>query len=144
MVGVLTSSGVNRGFETWWGQTKDYKFGICFFSAKHGWLGIRKICQSGATRRTLKIQLSVWISLSSRWKLILFLPWGTCSWKIAELVLNNNHSLYQIRFYLDLDWMWKVYRWQTDEVITTAHFVGSYASFAGEEICTWPKSEHTN
>ena len=41
------------------GQIKDYKIGICCFSAKHaafkgeraktGWLGIRLMCQSGAT-----------------------------------------------------------------------------------------------
>ena len=31
MVSVLASSAVDRGFE----QTKDYKIGICCFSAKH-------------------------------------------------------------------------------------------------------------
>ena len=35
MVSVLTSSAVDRGFEPWSGQTKDYKIGICCFSAKH-------------------------------------------------------------------------------------------------------------
>jgi hypothetical protein len=46
MVSVLTSSAVDRGFESWLGQTKDYKIDIRFFSAKHtalsresiGWL----------------------------------------------------------------------------------------------------------
>ena len=41
---------VDRGFESWSVQTKDFKIGICCFSAKHaalgeraktGWLGIR-------------------------------------------------------------------------------------------------------
>jgi hypothetical protein len=32
MISVLASSVVDRGFE---GQTKDYKSGICCFSAKH-------------------------------------------------------------------------------------------------------------
>jgi len=32
---VLTSSAVDLGFESWSGQTKDYKIGICYFSAKH-------------------------------------------------------------------------------------------------------------
>ena len=31
----LQSSAVDRGFEPWLGQTKDYKIGICCFSAKH-------------------------------------------------------------------------------------------------------------
>ena len=35
MVSVLASSAVDRGFELWLGQTKDYKICICCFSAKH-------------------------------------------------------------------------------------------------------------
>ena len=35
MVSMLASSVVDRGFEPRSGQTKDYKFGICCFSAKH-------------------------------------------------------------------------------------------------------------
>jgi hypothetical protein len=35
MVCVLASSVVDRGFEPQSGQTKDYKIGICCFSAKH-------------------------------------------------------------------------------------------------------------
>ena len=46
MVNVLASSTVYRGFEPRSGQTKDYKIGMCCFSAKHaalrrkskGWL----------------------------------------------------------------------------------------------------------
>ena len=58
MVSVLTSSAVDRGFETRSVPTKDYKIGICCFSFKHttlrrksktGWLGIRIMCQSVTT-----------------------------------------------------------------------------------------------
>ena len=35
MVSVLASSVVDREIEPRSGQTKDYKIGICFFSAKH-------------------------------------------------------------------------------------------------------------
>ena len=35
MVSVFVSSAVDRGFEPLSGQTKDYKIGICCFSAKH-------------------------------------------------------------------------------------------------------------
>ena len=35
MVSMLISSAVDRGFEPRSGQTKDYKIGICSFSAKH-------------------------------------------------------------------------------------------------------------
>ena len=36
MASVLASSAVVRGLESRLGQTKDYKIGICCFSAKHG------------------------------------------------------------------------------------------------------------
>ena len=115
MVSVLASSAVDRGFEPRSGKTKNYEIGICCFSAKHtalrkkskdwlarnqdnvpewGYMSIRGLLLQWA--RTMKIQLSllVWykadliiISL----KINLFSPWY--SWKIAELVLNNNHSL---------------------------------------------------
>ena len=58
MVSMLTLSVVDRDFEPRSCQTKDYKIGICCFSAKlsHrslratiGWLGIMIICQSGVT-----------------------------------------------------------------------------------------------
>ena len=35
MVSVLASSAVDIGFKPRSGQTKDYKIGICCFSAKH-------------------------------------------------------------------------------------------------------------
>jgi hypothetical protein len=58
MVSVLALSMVDRGFEHRSVQTKYFKIGICYFSAKHtalreraktGWLGIRIMCPSGAT-----------------------------------------------------------------------------------------------
>ena len=39
MVSVLASSAVDHGFEPRLGQTKDYKIGICCFSAKQATLG---------------------------------------------------------------------------------------------------------
>ena len=35
MVGMLSLSEVDRGFQPGSGQTKDYKIGICYFSAKN-------------------------------------------------------------------------------------------------------------
>ena len=79
IVCMLASSAVDRGFEPWLGQTKDYEISICCFSAKHtalreraktGTLGIRIMCLSGATclpadccfsELALKIQLSLLI-----------------------------------------------------------------------------------
>ena len=59
MVSVLAWSVIDRGFEPWSDQIKDYTICICCFSAKHvalrgkrkDWLalGIRIMCPSGAT-----------------------------------------------------------------------------------------------
>ena len=35
MVSMLSLSVVDREFESWSGQTKEYKIGICCFSPKH-------------------------------------------------------------------------------------------------------------
>ena len=79
MVSVLASSVVDRGFQPRTGQTKDYKIGICCFSAKHAalrrkskdWLvrnqnnvtewsdmSIRRLLFQWAS--TIKIILSIW------------------------------------------------------------------------------------
>jgi hypothetical protein len=54
MISVLAPIVLDRGFEPLADQTKDYKIGICCFSAKHATLrsqnkdGIRIMCPSGA------------------------------------------------------------------------------------------------
>ena len=63
MVSVLAFSALVRGFEPWSGQNKDYKIGICCFSAKTTdlkggivvWLIIRIMCQNGATYPTCRL-----------------------------------------------------------------------------------------
>jgi hypothetical protein len=82
LVIVLSSSTVDRWFESGSGQSKDYNIGICFFSAEYialkreraktGWLRIGIMCPSGATwlsadccfselalYKNIKIQLTV-------------------------------------------------------------------------------------
>ena len=78
MISMLVSSVVDRGFEPRSGQTKDYKFGICCFSAKYAalrrknkdWLArnqstVSELSHTSTRRllfqwaRTIKIQLSV-------------------------------------------------------------------------------------
>ena len=58
VVGVLAPIAVDRGLESQSGQTKDYKIGICCFSAKHAalrskskeWLAWNQnMCPNGAT-----------------------------------------------------------------------------------------------
>ena len=56
MISMLASSAVECGFQPRLGQTKDYRTGICCFSAKHatlrkktGWLEIWIMCPNGVT-----------------------------------------------------------------------------------------------
>jgi hypothetical protein len=76
MISVLAASTVDRGFEPRLGQTKDYKIGICCFSAKHAalrskskdWLAQNNVSEWSDMSicgllfqwaSTIKIQLSV-------------------------------------------------------------------------------------
>ena len=67
MVSVLASSEVDRGFEPQSGQTKDYKIGICCYSAKHAalrrkskdWLALNHNNMLFQWASTIKIQLSM-------------------------------------------------------------------------------------
>jgi hypothetical protein len=62
MVSVLTSSAVDREFESWSGQTKDYKIGICCFSAKHA--ALRRKSKDWLSRNQNNV--SEWSDMSTR------------------------------------------------------------------------------
>ena len=62
MVSVLASSAVDRGFEPWSGQTKDYEIGICCFSAKH--VALRSKSKDWLARNQNNV--SEWSDMSDR------------------------------------------------------------------------------
>ena len=62
MVSVLASSAVDCGFEPRSGQTKDYKIGICCFSAKHA--AIRRKSKDWLARNQNNV--SEWSDMSTR------------------------------------------------------------------------------
>jgi hypothetical protein len=62
MVGVFASSAVDRGFEPRSGQTKDYKIGICCFSAKHA--ALRRNNKDWLARN--QDNVSEWSDMSTR------------------------------------------------------------------------------
>jgi hypothetical protein len=62
MVSMLASSAVDRGFEPWLGQTKDYKIGICCFSAKHA--ALRRKSKDWLTQNQNNV--SEWSDMSTR------------------------------------------------------------------------------
>ena len=62
MVSVLVLSAGDRGFEHWSGQTKDYKIGICCFSAKHA--AVRRKTKDWSARNQTNV--SKWSDMSTR------------------------------------------------------------------------------
>ena len=64
MVSVLASSAVDREFEPRSGQTKDYKIGICCFSAKHE--ALRRKSKDWLVRNQNNVSDSEWSDMSTR------------------------------------------------------------------------------
>jgi hypothetical protein len=62
MVSVIASSAVDRGLESRSGKTKDYKSGICCFSAKH--TALRSKSKDWLAR--IQNNVSKWSDMSSR------------------------------------------------------------------------------
>ena len=62
MVRVLASSAVDHGFELRSGQTKDYKIGICCFSAKQA--ALRRKSKDWSARNQNNV--SEWSDMSTR------------------------------------------------------------------------------
>ena len=62
MVSVLLSSAVDRGFESRSGQPKDYRIGICCFSAKY--TSLRRKSKDWLVRNQNNV--SEWSNMSTR------------------------------------------------------------------------------
>ena len=62
MVSLLALSAVDHGFESGSGQTKDYKIGICCFSANHA--ALRRKSKDWLARNQNNV--SEWIDMSAR------------------------------------------------------------------------------
>ena len=80
MVSVLASSAVDRGFEPRSGQTKDYKIGICCFSAKHA--ALRRKSKDWLARNQNNV--SEWSDISTRG--LLFQSASTVKIQLSVLV----------------------------------------------------------
>jgi len=79
---VLASSAVDRGFESRWGQTKDYKIGICCFFAKR--VALRRKSKDWLVRNQNNV--SEWSDMSNR-RLLSQLA----LWKFSTLVRSQHH-----------------------------------------------------
>jgi hypothetical protein len=86
MVSVLTSSEIDREFEPLSGQTKDYKIGICFFSAKHAIL--RRKSKDWLARNQNNV--SEWSNMSTGGLLLNHLAKGNVSFchRLASIVCH--------------------------------------------------------
>ena len=62
MVSIVAYSAIDCGFEHWSGQTKDYKFGMCSFSARHA--ALRRKSKDCLARNQNNV--SEWSNISTR------------------------------------------------------------------------------
>jgi hypothetical protein len=69
---MLASSAVDRGFDSWLGQTKDHEIGICCFFAKH--VAIRRKSKDGFARNQDNVSEwgDMWLSICE-----LLFQWAT-------------------------------------------------------------------
>jgi hypothetical protein len=75
MVSVLASSAINCGYEPRSGQTKEYKIGICCFSAKNA--SLKRKSNDWLARNQNNV--SEWSDISTRWLLLAHLAKGNVS-----------------------------------------------------------------
>ena len=87
MVSVLPSSAIDDGFKSWVGQTKDYKIGICCFSARH--TALKRKSKYWLARK--QDNVSEWGDMSNR--VLLFHLAGTIKYptKHVGLVQSGPH-----------------------------------------------------
>ena len=81
MVSVLASSAVDREFDLWLGQTKDYLWGICYFSAKHA--ALRRNSKDWAAQNQNNVHTSEWSEMSIR---RLLFQWASTTKKTTKRV----------------------------------------------------------
>jgi hypothetical protein len=82
MVSVLASSTVDRGFEPRSGQTKDFKMGICCFSAKHANSAIFQL-HHGKNQlifNEIMIRSALYSTNSLSWIFIVLAHWNNSLW----------------------------------------------------------------
>jgi hypothetical protein len=88
IVSVLASSAVDRGFGSRSGQTKDYKIGICCFSAKYA--ALRRKSKYWLARN--QNDVSEWSDISTRgllfqWLSIIKIQLSVLVWYKADLII---------------------------------------------------------
>ena len=86
MVSVLASSAIDCGYEPRSCQTKEYKIGICCFSAKNA--ALRRKSKDCLTRNQNNV--SEWSDISTQWLLLTHLAKGNASFyhHLAPVVLR--------------------------------------------------------
>jgi hypothetical protein len=95
MVSVLASSEVDRGFELRSDQTKDYKIGICCFSARH--IALRRKSKDWMSRN--QDNVSGWEEMSIHG--LLFQSAITIKIQLSTLVfVQTGHHIISLKIYL--------------------------------------------
>jgi len=85
---VLASSAIDCGYEPRSGQTKEYKIGICCFSAKNA--ALKRKSKDWLARNQNNV--SEWSDISTRWLLLAHLAKGNVSFyhHLAPVVFRSS------------------------------------------------------
>ena len=132
MVSVLASSAVDRGFESWSGQTKDYKIGIYCFLSKHTAIINRyktwhsfcscKLIMSSLKYCDMLVQIFVHIhdfSYAKRCKVLLI------TWALMVLMQTLNMYLYHISLRRNWVTIYRHWNCETLEYLWKTTFLAS-------------------
>jgi hypothetical protein len=114
MVSMLPSSAIDRGFEPWLGQTKDYKIGLCCFSAKHA--ALKRKSKDWLARNQNNV--SEWSDMSSR---RLLFQWASTIKVQLSVLVYNKADLIIISLIINLFSPW--YCWIGVKQQTLTHFI---------------------
>ena len=100
---MFASSVEDRGFESRSGQTKDYKIGICCFSAKHAVL--RRKCKHCLIRN--QDNVSEWSDMSIWWMLFLWASTIKIHFDLVVVQSRHHHRLIEYNMLSPL-YSWKI------------------------------------
>ena len=92
MVSVLASSAIDWGYELWSCQTKEYKIGICCFSAKNA--ALKRKSKDWLARNQNNV--SEWSDISTQWLLLAHLTKGNVSFYHHSVVFRPSSVVHYL------------------------------------------------
>ena len=103
MVSVLVSSAVDRGLESFSGQTKDYKIGICCFSAKH--TALRRKSKDWLAWNQDNVSECTWGAMSIRGLVSVSCHYKNPTQHVSQVQSDPHHHIIENKLVLAMIWL---------------------------------------